>query len=216
MSYAFPTLPWPVTGAKIIGMAEVTCVDGSVLGVLGVPVADRDGVPYEVTLRMTRNGEPFGEVGERCGYFVAGTAARLRVARGKDEEGFTESSVETGLRAWARDVDEDPDEAWHVLRRYLPRDRELFAFRARDPDDLATVGELRTTLEVKRSWADGRWSLRYLAVLQAWGPQGTGVRAVLTSADLQRFLDDLMADFAAVGATYDETDDASPLRRPVG
>ena len=197
-------------------MAEVTCVDGSVLGVLGVPVADRDGVPYEVTLRLTRNGEPFGEVGERCGYFVAGTAARLRVARGKDEQGFTESSVETGLRAWARDVDEDPDEAWHVLRRYLPRDRELFAFRARDPDDLATVGELRTTLEVERSWADGRWSLRYLAVLQAWGPQGTGVRAVLTSADLQRFLDDLMADFAAVGATYDETDDASPLRRPVG
>ena len=200
----------------MIDMAEVTCVDGSVLGVFGVPVADRDGVPYEVTLRLTRDGEPFGEVGERCGYFVAGTAARLRAARSKDEEGFPESSVEAGLRAWARDADEDPDEAWHVLCRYLPRDRELFAFRARDPDDLATVGELRTTLEVERSWADGRWSLRCRAVLEAWGRPGTGVRAVLTSADLQRFLDDLVTDFAAAGATYDETDDASPLRRPVG
>ena len=100
-------------------------------------------------------------------------------------------------------------------REWLRR-RELFAFRARDPDDLATVGELRTTLEVERSWGDGRWSLRCRAVLEAWGRQGIGVRAVLTSADLQRFLDDLVADFAAAGATYDETDDASPLRRPVG
>ena len=209
-------LPLGASGVRMVAVAVLTCVDGSVLGILPVPMLDRDGAPYEVTLRLTRDGEPFGEVGERCGYFLASTAARLRAARSKDDQGFPESSVEAGLRAWARDHDADPDEAWHVLCRYLPRDRELFAFRARDPDDLATVGELRTTLQVERTWANRRWTLRWLAVLEAWGRPGAGVRAVLTSAALQAFLDTLVADFAAVGASYDETDDATPLRRPVG
>lgn len=197
-------------------MAELTCVDGSVLGVLPVAVLDRDGVPYEVTLRLTRDGRPFGDVGERCGYFVAGTAARLRAARAADDDGYPQSSVEAGLRAWARDADQDPDEAWRVLVRYLPRDRDLFCFRARDPDDLETVGELRASLQVQRRFAGGRWKLLCRAVVEAWGSGGTGVRAVVDGAGLQAFLDTLLADFAAVGASYDDRDDAAPLSRPVG
>ncbi|MCW2599451.1 MAG: hypothetical protein JWM02_1280 [Frankiales bacterium] len=196
-------------------MAVVNCVDGSVLTVLPVPVRDRDGAPYEVTLRLLRNGQPFGEVGERCGYFLASTAARLRAARAGDEQ-FPTSSLEGGLRAWATDAGEEPDAVWEVLQRYLPRDRELFCFRARDPDDLSTVGELRASLQIASQWTAAGWSMRCLAVLEAWGERGQGVRAMLDSTALLAFLESLVQDFAAVGATYEASEDGSGLRRPVG
>ena len=196
-------------------MAQVRCADGSVLSVLPVPVQDRDGVPYEVTLRLERDATAFGEVGERCGYFLASTTARLRAARAGDDE-FPDSSVEAGLRAWARDRGQDSDGCWAELEPYLPRDRELFCFRARDPDDLSTVGELRVCLEVERTWVDAHWAVRCLAVLQAWGSGGTGTRAVLTSDELLSFLEDLVHEFAGVGATYGDGEDASVLSRPVG
>jgi hypothetical protein len=203
-------------------MAELQCVDGSVLSVLPVPVLDREGVPYEVALRLLRDGASFGEVGERCGFFVATTAARLRAARDDDPDGFPASSLEAGLRAWAQDGGVEGDHAWASFERYLPRDRELFAFRSRDPDDLTAAGELRVGLRHERSWLPpddgqrrGRWELRCRAVVDAWGASGTGVRAVLDSAALLSFLERLVAQFAAVGASYDGEVGAG-LRRPVG
>jgi hypothetical protein len=198
-------------------MTRVTCADGCVLAVEPVPVLARDGVPYEVTLRLVRDGEPFGQVGERCGYFLAATATRLRRVRQHDPDAFPESSVEAGIRAWAHDRGDDPDAAWEVATRYLPRDRELFAHRSRDPDDLSSVGELRVTLRTERRWsATTGWEAECLAVLEAWGADGTGVRSVLTAPQLQAFLDDLVLEFASVGLRYDGSDDATGLRRPVG
>jgi len=208
-------------------MAQVRCVDGSVLTVLPVPVLDRDGAPYEVTLRMLRDDVPFGQVGERCGWFLATTAARLRVAReGSGPEALPASSLEAGLRGWAVDGGVDPDRAWDLLERYLPRDRELFAFHARDPDDRSEVGELRVWLRVEPSWSEGpgprglvpggRWQLRHRAVLDAWGSAGQGVRAVLDSAELLALLEDLVRDCAHVGVTADLAVDLRGVRRPVG
>ena len=204
-------------------MAEVRCVDGSVLSVLPVPVLDREGTPYEVTLRLLRDGAPFGEVGERCGFFVAHTAARLRSARQDDPDGFPHSGLEAGLRAWAQDRGVDADTAWSEVERYLPRDRELFAFRSRDPDDLTVAGELRVALHNERAWLPpaedggrGRWQLRCRAVVDAWGSGGLGVRAVLTSAELLALLEELVGEFALVGASYDGDAEVHGLRRPVG
>lgn len=198
-------------------MTRVTCADGCELTVEPVPVLGRDGAPYEVTLRMLRDGQPFGEVGERCGYFLAATATRLRRARAADPEAFPQSSLEAGIRAWARDRDEDPAQVWEVAARYLPRDRELFAHLSRDPDDLISVGELRVTLRTERRWEPATgWDVRCLAVLDAWGTDGAGLRCVLTSERLQRFLDELVEECAALGVRYDSSDDAAGLRRPVG
>ena len=204
-------------------MAELTCVDGTVLSVLPVPCLDRDGTPYEVTLSLLRDGAPLGEVGERCGFFLATTAARLRAARERSPDGYPASGVEAGLRAWAVDRDLDEDEAWTGFARYLPRDREVFAFRSRDPDDVATAGELRVVLRDERSWlrpddagGRGRWRLRSRAVVEAWGAGGVGVRAVTDSAGLLDFLDRLLAECARVGASYEGAQPADGLRRPVG
>ena len=195
-------------------MADLTAVDGTTLSVLPIAVLDRDGTPYEVTLELRRDGQVMGAVGERCGYFLAETAARLRVARAAGAE-FPPSNLEAGLRGWAADAGRDADELWDEVSRYLPRDRELFCFRARDPDDRATVGELRVTTEVERRWDDG-WQLSHLAVLRAWGERGAGMTVLLTSYQLLAFLDELIGDFTAVGAVYDATEDAYLLRRPIG
>lgn len=200
-------------------MAEVPCVDGTMLGVLPVPVVDRHGAPYEMTLQLLRDGADFGSVGERCGYFLAATCARLSAAGD-----FPASSVEGGLRAWAADDGRDPDVAWGELVRYVPRDHELFAFRRREPDDIASVGELRCTVQTQRSWveatgqagAGGRWRLERRAVLDAWGDHGVGVRAVLDVAGLTALLDALLTEAAALGMLYDPGDIGSALRRPAG
>src|ERR1700683_320421 len=55
-------------------MGELHCVDGSILTVTAVACNDRLGVPYEVTLDLTRGGEPFASVGERCGLRLTPTA----------------------------------------------------------------------------------------------------------------------------------------------
>ena len=149
-------------------MADVTCVDGSTLSVLPVPVLDRHGSAYEVTLSLTRDGAPFGDVGERCGWFLTRTAAALR-----DAGGFPER----------------PEGA---------RDHELFCFRSRDPDDLGTVGELRAVVHDEHAWTAHGWEHRSRAVLSAWGAAGIGVQAVLTSEGLLAFLDALAADVERV------------------
>lgn len=214
-------------------MAELTCVDGATLGVLPVPVLDRDQVPYEVTLRLTLDGADFGAVGERCGYFLATTAARLDEAIAESSEPaarwpdpadrFPSSSLEAGLRAWLADEGLAADQTWSVLQRYLPRDRDLFAFRTRDPDDLASAGELRCSLVTERTWvaperagAGGRWRLKQRAVVDAWGDSGTGVRAIVTATELAGFLRAVLADAAALGCRYDAVQPSGLLRRPAG
>ncbi len=198
-------------------MAEVRCANGCRLGVLPVPVLDRDGVPYEVTLSLILDGAPFGAVGERCGYFLAAAAARVRAAR-EAGEAFPPSTLEAGLRAWADDEGGDADAVWRVLQRYVPRDRELFCFHARDPDDPSAAGQLRAFLQHHRRWTDAGWVVQSHAVLDAWGDDGTGVRAVLDSDQLLVLLEQLVQDCAAVGVEYDGTDDgaALQLRRPAG
>ncbi len=213
-------------------MAEVRCVGGLRLGVHPVPVLDRDRVPYEVTLALSRDGEPFGTVGERCGYFLAATAARLTAARAEGsataarwpefDDRFPEPSVEGGLRAWAADEGLDPDATWPGLERYLPRDRDLFSFRHRDPDDIAGSGELRCALHTQKTWVNptagskGRWRLARRAVLDAWGDKGIGLRAVLTSTQLSTFLAEFVAEAAELGCRYDVTDRGDAMRRPAG
>jgi len=201
-------------------MAQVRCDDASMLGVHPVPVRDRDGVPYELTLRLTRDGREFGGVGERCGYFLAAAAARLRAARAVGpDDAFPASSIEAGLRSWASDAGEVGDEVWATLLPYLPRDRELFCFRSRDPDDLTEDGGLRVGLQVERSWLgspQGRWESRCMALLEAWGAGGTGVRTLLTSEQLLAFLEELVREFAEAGVSYAPEEDAAALRRPVG
>ena len=196
-------------------MTTVRCLDGTVLDVRPVPVLGRDGVPYEVSLSLLRDGEPFGEVGERCGYFLAATAARLRAARAAGQP-FPASSLEAGVRAHAEDRGTDADGSWRDVLPYLPRDRELFSFHSRDPDDLAAIGELRARLVEERVWSYDAWVLGSAVVLEAWGAGGVGVRALLSSDQLLAFLEDLVQDFAAVGASYEADEDAARLRRPVG
>ena len=195
-------------------MAEVRCVDDSTLGVHPVPVVDRDGVPYELTLRLTRDGEPFAAVGERCGYFLAATAARLATERTGDPERFPPASLDGGVAAWAADTGAAPADGARLMR-YLPRDRDLFSFRSRDPDDLSVGGELRCALHDRREWHGG-WQLTRRAVLEAWDENGCGVRAVLTASDLAAFLDALLAEAAAAGCRYDLDEAGLPLGRPAG
>ena len=179
-------------------MAEVTCLDGSVLVVRPVPVLDRDGAAYELTLDLLLDGRPFGAVGERCGFFLAAAAERLR------GDGPA-STLEAGLRRWAADGGQEPDRAWQQLERYLPSDRELFAFLARDPDDLTTVGELRAWLRSQRRWIPGEprghWQVSEHVVLDAWGAGGTGVRAVLDRAEALALLDELGRESTRIGAS---------------
>ncbi|HZG93511.1 MAG TPA: hypothetical protein VEZ46_02260 [Mycobacteriales bacterium] len=215
-------------------MATLTCVDASTLDVQPVMVVDRDAVPYELTLRMTRDGAPFGAVGERCGFFLAATAGRLRAAadetidrqpRWADEDDrFPASSAEGGVRAWAADSGLDADQTWAALQRYLPRERDLFAFRTRDPDDLATIGELRCSVRTQRTWeagegvagGGGQWRLARRAVVEAWGDEGAGVRAVVGAVDLRRWVTALLDEAAAMGCSYDAVEPSGLLRRPAG
>lgn len=180
-------------------MATVTCVDGSVLELRPVPVRARDDVAYEVTLQLLRDGAAFGAVGERCGWFLASAAARLRVAVTTGATPTT--ALEAGVRQWAARTGAEPDAAWGELERYLPRDRALLALRSRDPDDEAATGELRVEVRRTRRWrrgddGAGRWVLDDAAVLDAWGDGGTGVRAVLTPAALLDLLEALVAEVA--------------------
>ncbi len=87
-------------------MAELTCADGAVLTVLPVPVLDRDGQTYEHTLRMLLDGEPFGDVGERCGWFLSQVLAGLAE---KGEQAWSAGTREGELFCFrSRDPDDLP------------------------------------------------------------------------------------------------------------
>ncbi|MFG2005685.1 hypothetical protein ACGFNU_41710 [Spirillospora sp. NPDC048911] len=164
-----------------------------------VPVASRDrgGTPFEVTLELRRDGDSFGAVGERCGYFLAELAGRVAAARAGESP---------QAAAWPDPDDRfpDPPNARGV------REPELFAFRYRDRGDVASTGELRCALRTSSVWIErqgtglGAWRVARRAVIEAWGSGGRGVRAVLTSAELHGFLADLLADAERAGAGYRE------------
>ena len=160
-------------------MAVVRCVDGAQLSVVPVPVRDRGGAAYEVVLHLLLDGEPLGEVGERCYGLLTAIAQQLRA----------------------------PAVPAAAVPRPLARDVELLSLRARDPDDVApseggSAGELRAWLRQERRWlpVQRRWEQTELVVLDAWGA-GRGVRAQTDLAGLRRLLDDLLAEADAGGAT---------------
>ena len=163
-------------------------MDGSSLSVIPVPARDRGGTPFEVTLQLERDGEMFGAVGERCGFFLAEAARRLAEARADETR-------------WP-----DPDDRFPAAEGC--REPELFAFRYRDRGDLASTGELRCTLRTTAYWIGaqrvGRWRRARRAVLEAWGSGGRGVRAVLTSGELANFLEELLIEAEQAGASYRE------------
>lgn len=182
-------------------MVEVVCVDGCVLGIAPVPRLDRSGAPFEVTLRLTADGEPFGEVGECSGWLLARAARQLRQAQAAGgPDAFPRPAVEVLLAADGQ----LPAGPRSVLRRSSPRDHELLSLRARDPDDGEPSGELRLWVRQDRSWvagppgSRGRWSTRSRAVLDAWGGSGRGVRGLLDGPALLVLLDAVVAEGASV------------------
>ena len=160
---------------------EVTCSTGAVLSVRPVPVLARDGVPYEVTLELLLDGAPFGQVGERCGGLLADAAVRLRAP-------VPVSTLEAAL---GRD--------WPLLAPHLPRDRELFALRARDPDDVPSGGALRALVDVVRRWTGRGWEERVQVRLEAWGDGGRGVSAVLDLDAARALVEGVLTEAAADG-----------------
>lgn len=162
-----------------------------------VPSHDRGGTTFEVTLELRRDGESFGSVGERCGFFLADLALRLDQARA---DGSPQA------RLWS-----DPDDRFPGPEGFS-REPELFAFRYRDRGDRASTGELRCSLRTSSLWVGepepgpgtphGSWRIARRAVVEAWGAGGRGVRAVLTSGELSRFLHELLDEAAHAGANY--------------
>lgn len=182
-----------------MSVAQVRCADGRVLAVCPVPVVDRQGVTYEVTLRLLLDGAPFGDVGECCGHALAGLRERLRDAPpGELPPGL----VEQGVRAVARATGTDPDTAWELARHHLPRDVDLLVLRARDPDDVSSSGALRVHGVTERRFVRGAWQARTDVLVEAWGDAGTGVRAVVDVAALGALLDALLSECSSVGARY--------------
>ena len=87
---------------------------------------------------------------------------------------------------------------------FRPSEREYFSLRTRDPGDLPGNGEFRCVLRDSAEWLGGRgpgaqgqpggWRLTRRAVIEAWGADGIGLRAVLTSAELVTFLDTVLKE----------------------
>ncbi len=147
-------------------MAQVRCLDGSSLGVHPVAVRDRGDQPYEFVLRLTRDGQDVGTVGQPAGYFLS---SAVREIAGFDGGGVTANGP-------------------------------MFHLRRRDPDDPDGTGELVCAVDVRRRW-DGRvrrWVEQRLVVLSAWGEDGIGVRAHLSTEELGSFLTSLLAEAESI------------------
>ncbi|MCK2213154.1 hypothetical protein MF672_004985 [Actinomadura sp. ATCC 31491] len=153
-------------------MGGLRCLDGSYLSVTPVACRDSVGAPYEVTLELHRDGDPYGSVGERCGWLLS------RLARGVDE------AREGAAPSWA-----DPDDRFPGDEP----DGELFSFRYRSRSGPAG-GELSCRLRTIPLWEGGRWRVTRRAYVEAWGATGVGLRAVLTSAELSSFVRGLVRE----------------------
>jgi hypothetical protein len=187
-------------------MGVLRCVDGTVLTVLAVACNDQAGTPYEVTLDLRRGRKPFASVGERCGFRLSQLAASVTAAREDPDQ----------ARAWPDPDDRFPEpgpppqpglspEPQRVSGEgFSPREREYFSLRSREPGDLPGSGEFRCVLRDSADWLGGRgtgapgkpgrWRLTRRAVIEAWGADGIGLRAVLTSAELVTFLDTVLKE----------------------
>jgi hypothetical protein len=180
-----------------------------------VPVRDRAGTPYEVTLELRCDGRSYGVVGERCGYSLATLARRAADARA---DGSPVGCV------WPDPADRFPDPPATTEPDAVEdhpaaaREPELFAFRRRDRADTPGTAELRCTLRTTCTWLSapdhhgGEWRRSRRAVVEAWGPDGHGVRAVLTSGELSDLLTALVAEARLVGADYRDVIADSPVR----
>src|SRR5580693_5824063 len=174
-------------------MGELRCVDGSVLTVRAIACRDRMGQPYEITLDLRLGRQPFASVGERCGLRLSQLSARVNAAREDPAQ----------VAAWP-----DPDDRFPEPRSigaeppadrlFRPREREYFSLRSREPADLPGAGELRCVLRDSAQWT-GHWRLSRRAIIEAWGADGTGVRAELTSAELVTFLDTVLMEPVSAG-----------------
>jgi hypothetical protein len=159
-------------------MGGLRCIDGSSLEVLPVPSRDTGGMPYEVTLELIRDGRSFGEVGQRCGYLLGRVALGLAEARTRPD--------------WP-----DPDDRF-------PEPEELFAFRHRDRVDCHGVGELRCTVRTSSVWRpESGWRVGRRAMVEAWGDEGLGVRAELTSAELAGFISGVLSEIRDATDCFD-------------
>ncbi|GAA0949289.1 hypothetical protein [Nonomuraea longicatena] len=159
-------------------MGGLRCVDGSYLTVTPVACVDSVGTPYEITLELHRDGTPYGMVGERCGWFLARLARGVAQAR----EGRGHAAL------WPDPDDRFPEDE---------PDSELFSFRYRTRRGAVGGGELRCQLRTIPIWMPGperggEWRLTRRAYLEAWGSGGVGMRAVLTSAELESFVGGLV------------------------
>ncbi|MGI9007407.1 MAG: hypothetical protein ACR2FU_14640 [Streptosporangiaceae bacterium] len=171
-------------------MGVLRCVDGSLLTVSAVPCHDRAGQPYDLTLQLTLDRQPFATVGQRCGPQLTALCDRVRSAIADPEQ----------ATCWP-----DPGDRFPVPRARLgpagfrPGDREYFTLRSRDRGDPPGGGEVRCVLRSSAQWQAGQWTLSRRVVLEAWGDRGTGVRAVLTSAELVAFLDTVLNEPGSTG-----------------
>jgi hypothetical protein len=172
------------------------------------------GVPYEVTLELLCDGEPYGRVGERCGWQLARLARGVAEARA-EEAGGTGNAGSDGDAAWP-----DPDDRFPGPPE---GEGELFAFRYRSHSGVMGGGELRCRLRTIATWVPaqqggrGEWRVIRRAFLEAWGATGVGLRAVLTSAELGAFVGDLVEEAERrLGARYAETQRNSNLIRETG
>jgi hypothetical protein len=197
-------------------MGKLRCVDGSVLTVVAVGCCDRTGAPYEVTLDLRRGRKRFASVGERCGFRLSQLAASVTAARQDPEQAtawpdpddrFPEPGPPCDERAGDGAGERVGDRAGEGFR---PREREYFSLRSRDPGDLPGSGEFRCVLRDSAEWLGrpatrargepGGWRLTRRAVIEAWGTDGIGLRAVLTSAELVTFLDTVLREPAGAAA----------------
>ena len=144
------------------------------LTVVPVPCRDRAGTPYEITLELRRDDQPFARVGERCGFQLSRLASSVAAARSDPGQAV----------AWPDPDDRFPGAgpAGDSPRDYPPPEREYFSLRAGDRADLTGSGELRCTLRASAHWrgSPGRpggprlvngWELARRAVVEAWGRQ---------------------------------------------
>jgi hypothetical protein len=163
------------------------------LTVVAVSVCDSAGQPYEVTLDLWRDRRPFASVGERCGFRLTQLAARVTAAR--------EDPLQAA--AWPDPDDRFPEPGQQAGEGFRPGEREYFSLRSRERSDPPGSGELRCVLRDSAEWRGARataaptsagWHLWRRAIVEAWGTDGTGLRAVLTSAELVTFLDTVLRE----------------------
>lgn len=201
-------------------MGALRCVDGSVLSVVAVSCRDRAGKPYEITLDLRRGRKPFASVGERCGFRLSELAASVSAAREDPAQ----------AAAWPDPDDRFPEPGQPsgpgqvTARGFRPGEREYFSLRSRDRSDLPGSGEFRCVLRDSADWVGGRgpadardqpgrWRLSRRAVIEAWGTDGIGLRAVLTSAELVTFLDTVLGEPDVAGATARTSAGAQAARK---